>query len=307
MGRELKRVSLDFDWPLNIVWKGYVSPYRSQECTVCGGSGYSPEARRLYDQWYGNASFDPAETGSEPLAPDTPAVWEFAKRNVERDALFYRQMHGSPRAFDAIRMEAARLAEMWNRQWNHHLEQADVDALIAADRLWDFTRVPLTDEHRAIVAEKMRNGGNSWLPFDNGYRPTAAEVNEWAIRTTGHDSLNSWVCVTAKCQRLGVPERCEFCGGDGAIWFSERIKQLADAWYDDERYGPPEGDGWQVWETVSEGSPISPVFTDADGVYRWLLQQGYSQPAALAFIDAQWAPSMVMVGGEVKDGIETLT
>lgn len=152
MGRELKRVPLDFNWPLNMVWKGYISPYRSQECTVCGGSGYSPEA-----------------------------------------------------------------------------------------------------------------------------------------------------------QRLGVPERCTACNGDGAIWFSERIKQLADAWYDDERYDPPAGEGWQVWETVTEGSPISPVFADADGVYRWLLQQGYSQPAALAFVDAQWAPSMVMVDGEVKDGIEALT
>lgn len=26
MGRELKRVPLDFDWPLNERWKGYVSP-----------------------------------------------------------------------------------------------------------------------------------------------------------------------------------------------------------------------------------------------------------------------------------------
>ena len=28
MGREIKRVPLDFDWPLDKPWKGFVNPYR---------------------------------------------------------------------------------------------------------------------------------------------------------------------------------------------------------------------------------------------------------------------------------------
>jgi hypothetical protein len=40
MGRELKRVALDFDAPLNKVWAGYINPhYRS--CGACR-DGYSP-------------------------------------------------------------------------------------------------------------------------------------------------------------------------------------------------------------------------------------------------------------------------
>ena len=32
MGRELKRVPLDFDWPQNKVWHGYLNPYHSTKC-----------------------------------------------------------------------------------------------------------------------------------------------------------------------------------------------------------------------------------------------------------------------------------
>lgn len=31
MGREMKRVPLDFDYPINQIWKGYWNPYDSME------------------------------------------------------------------------------------------------------------------------------------------------------------------------------------------------------------------------------------------------------------------------------------
>jgi len=46
MGRELKRVALDFDWPLNKIWKGYVNPYY-KECESCKGSGNTLAYQRL--------------------------------------------------------------------------------------------------------------------------------------------------------------------------------------------------------------------------------------------------------------------
>jgi len=33
--------------------------------------------------------------------------------------------------------------------------------------------------------------------------------------------------------------------------------------------GPPKGDGYQLWETTSEGSPVSPVFASLDGLCEW--------------------------------------
>lgn len=34
-------------------------------------------------------------------------------------------------------------------------------------------------------------------------------------------------------------------------------------------YEPPTGDGYQLWETTSEGSPVSPVFADFDELCEW--------------------------------------
>ena len=52
MGREIKRVPLDFNWPLNMQWKGYMNPYTSQKCTVCDSTGLNPETKQISDDWY---------------------------------------------------------------------------------------------------------------------------------------------------------------------------------------------------------------------------------------------------------------
>jgi len=56
---------------------------------------------------------------------------------------------------------------------------------------------------------------------------------------------------------------CQTCGGDGVI---PAIREAYKAWKD---YDPPEGDGFQLWETTSEGSPISPVFKTLDELCEW--------------------------------------
>jgi hypothetical protein len=141
--------------------------------------------------------------------------------------------------------------------WNNNLEQQDVDALIEADRLWDFTRVPLNDEQREIVKKKIADGGNSWLPFDNGYKPTAQEVNEWNLKTMGHDSLNCSCVIKARLAKSGKSHLCSNCDGTGEKWQSEKAKELYENW---EQYEPPTGDGFQLWSTTTEGHPMTPVF-----------------------------------------------
>ena len=71
MGRELKRVPLGFDWPLNKAWDGYINHHykKSHKCDLCDGTGSSPCARVLRDQWYGYAPFKPEDRGSKPLLP----------------------------------------------------------------------------------------------------------------------------------------------------------------------------------------------------------------------------------------------
>lgn len=259
MGRTLKRVPLDFAWPLNKVWGGYLNPFYKQraDCPACAASGYAPEAKRFSDQWYGRAPFDPVAYGAEPLTVDHPGVQACARRNVGQSPGYYGD--GSR----AVAQEAARLFNYWRGQWSHHLSQDDVDALIAADRLWDFTRTPRDAAQWFVVAMKMFAGGNSWLPGSNGYRPTAAEVNAWSLGGFGHDATNQWVCVRARCQRDGVPVECPVCKGSGDMWPSDTIRLAAEEWTPIE---PPDGSGFQLWETTSGGSPVSPVFASLEAL-----------------------------------------
>ena len=249
--RELRRVPLDFHWPLNTVWGGYRDPFytQSEKCDACDGTGESPEYKRLGDEWYGYASFDPAAYGATPITVDHPSIVRLAERNYPS---------GSP---GIVRAEARRLHDHMRGQWSHHLIQADVDALIEAGRLMDFTHTPRTPEQVAIVKAKIAAGGNSWLPKPNGYTPTADEVNAWSIGGMGHDSINRWVCVKARAKREGITsQHCPRCV-EGRIWPSEKIRKQSARW---KATKPPTGEGFQLWETCSEGSPVSPVFATLD-------------------------------------------
>src|SRR4028119_1981755 len=167
MSREIKRVCLDFDWPSNKIWYGYINPYNSCECPYCEGSGYSPSARNLQNQWYDQSHFNPTMTRS------------------------------------------------------------------------------------------------SWL--------------------------------TAECERLDIALSCDHCNGEGSLWQSKQLKTLYENWVEIE---PPAGEGWQVWEIVSEGSPISPVFNSAESLVSWLESEGYSRLAAENFVKSGWVPSGIFVNSE---------
>lgn len=257
MSRTLKRVPLDFNWPTGKVWGGYLNPYASQTtpCQECDGSGLSKEAKRFRDQWYGYVDFDPIAYGATPVQRDNPAIVELAQRNVAAGGIARN-----------LQQEIQRLFLHFSRQWAHHLIQDDVDALIAAGRLKDFTHTPRTDEQRATVREKVAAGGNSWLPESNGYRPSAEEVNDWSLRGLGHDSINEWICVEARCKRADVERECHFCDGEGTLWPTPKIKQQSEDWTPEE---PPTGEGFQLWQTTSEGSPVSPVFDSLDALCEW--------------------------------------
>lgn len=282
MGRQVRRVPLDFDWPLNKVWEGFLSPDRFDEtkCPDCK-SGYSPQAQNLYDLWYGKIPFDPASTGSTPWRHDSPGVRAFAERNISNAPEFY----GTGEA--ATVREAQRLADHFNNGWLHHLSQDDVDALAEVGRLHDFTH--------AWTRE------NGWQPKEPPVAPTAAEVNEWSLSGMGHDGINASVAISARCEREGIDDTCSTCNGHASLEKYEGQRAEAEAWEPTE---PPTGDGWQLWETVSEGSPISPVFTSPKELAYWMSSPAYTwgavksdsdRPAyetALRFIQGDgWAPS----------------
>lgn len=256
MGRKLMRVPMDFDWPLNKVWSGYINHHwdKANKCQACGETGYAPMARRFSDEWYGSAEFDPVAYGAEPIALNHPAIVEFASWNAARSCEL-----GYPLAAAA---EQRRLHALWRDQWSHNLIQADVDALVDEGRLREFTHRPRTEEQ----AEALAKAGGYWMQEPNGYTPTAAEVNDWSMRGMGHDAINKYVCVKARCDREGVEYECPNCKGHGYTWSSPEDEEAYESWI---RTDPPNGPGYQLWETTSEGSPVSPVFATIDELCEW--------------------------------------
>jgi len=229
MGREIKRVALDFEWPPNQIWKGYWNPYSGLKCSTCDGSGMAPEYKILSDGWY-------------------------------------------------------------NINWCYEITQDEVQALWDDGRLRDFEN-------------------------KNNEVPTAAEVNAWA-RTNGmgHDAINKYICVDQRAKRLGITEKkCKWCGEDGELWPSEEIKTLAENF---KHIEPPEGEGYQMWETTSEGSPQSPVCETPEELAHWLTDNkasvfGYDTTTYenwLAFCKGPgWAPDLIVnIPGKIQSGVDAM-
>ena len=77
------------------------------------------------------------------------------------------------------------------------------------------------------------------------------------------------------------------------------------------RIDPPTGAGWQMWETTSEGSPISPVCETPEALATWLAGNSASAFGSdtatysqwLGMIRAGWAPSMVLDSNGLRSGV----
>jgi len=245
MGREIRRVSLGFDWPLDEPWSGFLMPAALDlpECPDCHGDGYSVEARAVAETFY------PSQIGGDHARSEILA-------------------------------------------WHDKLGQAEVDNLVAVGYLQRCVRrEPTPDDPRDW----------EWISVPR----IAADVNaaQRGRNFLGELSLDCsarYVAISFRCDRLSIVESCPTCNGKGEI-ATEAQRAANDAW---ERTDPPLGDGWQVWETVSEGSPISPVFPTSDTCVEWLISEGYSRDAATAFVAGGWALPMLLADGKIYQDIE---
>ncbi len=197
--------------------------------------------------------------------------------------------------------------------WSKSLTQDEVGALVAEDRLRDLThtRVP----------------GVGWTPKDPPSMPTPEEVANWASKGLGHDGCNRHILVQARATRLGVYGLCSSCHGSAEIWPDAETERKHESWWEDERQGPPAGDWWQLWETVSEGSPITPAFATPEELIDWMClpdkrvrsysaypieeypdlpwAQGWRRHVAEPFVKKEGqAVSMMVVNGQWMSGAE---
>jgi hypothetical protein len=178
------------------------------------------------------------------------------------------------------------------------LTQDEVDALVKGGRLKDFTHAWTRED--------------GWKPKDPPHQPTADEINAWSRGAfLGHDSINQWICLETRAKRLGVWGKCTSgCDEDGRIWSSPEAKVAYEAW---ENFEPPAGEGYQLWENTTEGSPQSPVFDTPEKLARWLADNNASTfghdtttyEKWLAFARGPgWAPTAMLTPEGVISGVD---
>lgn len=258
MGRQVKRVPVDFDWPIDQVWEGYTNPFYEQKviCTSCDGVGYSPEAKRLYDQWYGTVDFDPKSIGAEPLQIDNSALRQhcedkirFSIQRCAGDRRYEYYTQGGRISYEAaVEKEIQRMFDLWSRQWSVQLCQDDADALVKSGKLNELQS-----------------------QYPDGHKLTAAEVNDLLMLSPGYEGYGIlFVCIKARAKRENIEELyCRTCAGDGLMWLSKEVEKNALEWKPTE---PPNGNAYQIWEHVTAGSPVSPPFLNPEDLAHWMVE-----------------------------------
>lgn len=235
MGRELKRVALNFQWPLGKVWSGFQNPHYEGHCTKCpdcNGTGSTPASQRL------------------------------------QDLVSLIMLSGS----DAL-------------EGRCHPYFVRMEGLYRSDGV-----VPSKD--MAELTAGLAGRAPSFM---------------------GHDCRDKWSATRKIIEAAGLKKswgECKRCKGNGSVWDSPASKRRADRWREKQ---PPKGPGYQIWETVSEGSPISPVFATPEELADWMTtpgngwqtDQGTTREQWLRFINGPgWAPTMVAVDGKLTTGVQ---
>lgn len=146
------------------------------------------------------------------------------------------------------------------------------------------------------------NPDHPWLPqVPAGMRAIPELAEGLAGRPPallGHDAFDRRRATRGIIEAAGLSEEWATCPG-----CSDR--EVSD-WEPTE---PPEGEGWQVWETVSEGSPVTPVFDSPQELAIHMSTVGvwgkvYEFSTALRFILEGWAPTAVIDQYGMRDGVE---
>jgi len=209
MGRDLKRIAPDFDWPLKKVWKGYINPH-SKPCPEKGKTCFNGE----------NA----AAVYLSHLASMFGVVGNSARRGESHPYLAYLPYRGE------------------HPDWAVQPKEVRQKAV-------DLVRKLLDDGHEPKIDGEPPYGftGSDHILFFKLLEMAGIKNEEGE---NGRKHAYEWT-------------ECSVCKGEDV---DPAVKEQYDAWKD---YEPPAGEGYQLWETTSEGSPISPVFKTLDELCAW--------------------------------------
>jgi len=266
MSRELRRVALDFDWPLHKPWHGFLNTH------------YRPCPAAAQNMCFGGET--PASRWLDAVARLIALLGEQAVEEPHAEKLRARgQLFPHPYLLEWSTAPRCELPESVQKR---------IQALPQAVRMTEHFRyvrqhppplIPFTKELEVLVTKLA---GEAPHPFQGG--SVSYGIVRAIMHATGLVDTGWGVCTV--CKGKGLDPACE---------------EAYESW---RKTPPPEGPGWQVWETVSEGSPISPVFAKKQDLREYLRGEGYSGDAIEEFIRIGWC--MTMAGRAADDGSVTM-
>lgn len=114
------------------------------------------------------------------------------------------------------------------------------------------------------------------------------------------DAAANWKAEFAEWERGVRPDYCSEENKGLEFWEWNGAPPDRDCYVP---WHKSEATWFQVWETVSEGRPVTPSFATEDELIAHLVERGtdwdHGRPwpadGAKAFVDAGWAPSMVVI------------
>jgi len=243
MGREVRRVPLDFDWPLEKTWKGFINPHYVP-CPDC-------------------------------VSGQTMEGWAL-QRLVHLMIVIGGDSLRRPKDF----VKTPGRCQVLNENG-----------------------VQVNYPHPWTVNAGIDDPGSKFHELVMGLTKEKDRSRVFGLGSRAQYDIMKRLLKAAKLKLEWLT--CKTCGGEGV---HPDHQQAYDAWED---YPPPEGEGWQLWETVSEGSPITRVFKTPEGLAQCIAEGGGrplgdppSYENALAFVKEGWAPSMVITPTHgIEDGI----
>jgi len=232
MGRELRRVPLDFDWPLNKVWKGYCNPHY-RECPKAATNechGGSTNAGEWMDVICRFLALIGEQAVEEPYADQLRARGRIFPHP------YLQNFEQAPRTRMprevVLRLQALEEPERIKAEFYRYLQSHPPQLLPFTEEMVQFIT--------GLAGKKPDPLGNrlEW------------HIQKALLKAAGMDPEGKW----------GV---CKVCDGHG---IDPAIRETYEAW---EPEPPPTGNGYQLWSTTSEGAPISPVFETFDALCEW--------------------------------------
>lgn len=208
MGRELKRVPLDFDWSTKQVWKGYLNPYHSQKCQSCDQTGLNLATKAIHDSWY---SFDETQwlDASETRRFNNKA-WGNHITEIEVAALVKAgRLHdlthdwvgGSKGWVEKVPayIPTAEEVNQWNRTgFGHDSTNQSICVKARAENLDVYGKCThCNGEGEIWQSEEIKSLNEEWRQFDP---PIGDGFQLWSTTTEGHPITPVFGTLDALCE-----------------------------------------------------------------------------------------------------------